>query len=98
MISTLVTFTFDENFNEEAVRKTSEASSAKFVNMPGLRSKAFTISPETKQAKNFYVWEDEASAKNFFSEQTMEGVTKLYGVRPSLDFLELITLVDNATS
>lgn len=96
MIATLVTFTYTENFNKEEVRNIAEKVRGKFENMPGLRSKAFTINTDKKQALNFYLWDDESAARNFFSEQTLEGVTKAYGVRPSVEFLELATLVDNS--
>ena len=95
MIATLVTFNLGDAFNEETARNNALMSRGKFEGMPGLRSKAFTIDADRKQARNFYIWNNEATARNFFSEQNLEGVTKLYGVRPSVDFLEVATLVDN---
>ena len=98
MIATFVTFRFGSDFNEGKIRKIAEGARAKFEGMPGLRSKAFTLRPEQREAVNFYVWESEAAAKAFFTDQLLEGVTGLYGVRPSVDFAELATLVDNAHS
>jgi hypothetical protein len=95
MIATLLTFSYDNNFDEEAIRNIALTARGKFENMPGLRSKAFTIHADKKQAINFYIWHEEIAARNFFSEETLELVTKGYGVRPSVEYLEVATLVDN---
>lgn len=98
MIATLVIFDLGDNFDAEKVRHNALMARGKFENMPGLRSKAFAIDAEKKQAKNFYIWEEEAAARNFFSEEILEGVTRFYGVRPSIEYLEVATLVDNHIS
>jgi heme-degrading monooxygenase HmoA len=95
VIATFVTFRFGDDFNDAKVRKIAEGAKGKFEGMPGLRSKAFTLRPEKKEAVNVYVWESEAAAKAFFTEQLLEGVTALYGVRPSVEFAEIAALVDN---
>jgi hypothetical protein len=45
---------------------------------------------------NFYVWESADAAKTFFSEEMRERVTGLYGVAPTIDFVEIAQSVDNA--
>ena len=45
---------------------------------------------------NFYVWESEDAARSFFSEELRKGVTGLYGVAPTIDFVEIAQLVDNS--
>lgn len=95
MIATLVTFDLGDDFDADKVRQNAQLARSKFENMPGLRSKAFSIDADKRQAKNYYIWEDESFAKNFFSEEILEGVTKFYGVRPSVEYLEVATLVDN---
>ena len=96
MIGTLVTFRFGSNFNEAAVRKIADGARAKFEGMPGLRSKTFTFDPEKHEATNFYIWESKEAAEAFFTEKQLEQVTGLYGVRPSVQFVQIATLVDNA--
>jgi heme-degrading monooxygenase HmoA len=96
MIGVFVTFRYRENFDAQAVRKTAEAARAKFQGMPGLRSKAFTINSAKREATNFYVWDSEEAAKAFFSDALLEFVTGLYGVRPSVEFVEIAALVENA--
>ena len=95
MIATFVTFYLGDSFNEETVSNNALMARSKFVNMPGLRSKAFTIDTEKKQARNFYIWEEESAARNFFTEENIEAVGKFYGVRPSVEYVDVATLVDN---
>jgi len=64
--------------------------------MQGLRSKAFTLNPGKREAANFYVWESEDAAKAFFTDDLVERVAKLYGVRPSVEFVQVVTLVENS--
>ncbi len=95
MFAAFVTFRYGADFDETKLRKIAEGASAKFVGMPGLRSKVFTVRPETKEATNVYVWQTEAMAKAFFTDELLERVTALYGVRPSIEFAIVASLVDN---
>jgi heme-degrading monooxygenase HmoA len=96
MIGVFVTFRYGDHFDELAVRKIAETARAKFEGVPGLRSKAFTISTEKREAVNFYVWDSAEAAKEFFNEALLERVTGLYGVRPSVEFVQIAALVENA--
>ena len=95
MIGVFVTFRYGENFDERAVRNIAETARARFEGMPGLRSKAFTLNSAKREATNFYVWDSEDAAKAFFSDELLERVTGLYGVRPSVEFVQIATLVEN---
>jgi hypothetical protein len=95
MIGVFVTFRYGDNFDEQAVRKIAETARARFEGMPGLRSKAFTLNSAKREATNFYVWDAEDAAKAFFSDELVERVTALYGVRPSVEFVQIATLVEN---
>ena len=95
MIGVFVTFRYGDNFDERAVRKIAETARAKFEGMPGLRSKAFTLNSGKREATNFYVWESEDAAKAFFTNELLERATGLYGVRPSVEFVQIATLVEN---
>jgi hypothetical protein len=98
MIGVIVTFRYGGNFDEQAVQKIAESARAMFEGMKGLRSKAFTFSSEKREATNFYLWDSEDAAKAFFTEQLLERVTGLYGVRPTVEFVQVAALVDNARS
>ena len=96
MLGVFVTFRYGENFDEQAVRKIAEGARPRFEGMPGLRSKAFTVNSAKREATNFYVWDSEDAAKAFFTDALLERVTSLYGVRPSVEFVRIATLVENA--
>jgi hypothetical protein len=44
---------------------------------------------------NFYVWDSEDAAKGFFTDNLLEQVTSLYGVRPSIEFVQIAMLLEN---
>lgn len=96
MIGAVVTFRCGETFDEQAVRQIAETARATFARMPGLRSKAFTFSFGKREVTNFYVWDSEDAAKAFFTDDLLERVTVLYGVRPTVEFVQIATLVENA--
>ncbi len=98
MIGVFITFRYGDNFDERAVRKIAEIARVRFEGMPALRSKAFTLNPGKREAVNFYVWDSEAAAKEFFTEEMVERVAGLYGVRPSVEFVQIATLVENGRS
>jgi hypothetical protein len=95
MIGVFVTFRYGDNFDEQAVRKIAETARVRFEGMPGLRSKAFTFSSGKRQATNFYVWDSEDAARAFFTDELLQRVTGLYGVRPDIEFVQVATLVEN---
>jgi len=96
MIGVVVTFRYRDTFDEQAVRKIAETARARFEGMQGLRSKAFTFNSGKREATNFYVWDSEDAARAFFTEELLERVTGLYGVRPTVEFVQIATLVENA--
>ena len=96
MIGVFVRFISGDTFDEQAVRKIAETARAKFEGMSGLRFKAFTVNSERRTAVNFYVWDSEDAAKAFFTDALLKRLTGLYGVRPSVQFVQIATLVENA--
>lgn len=95
MIGVFVRFQFDENLDEHKLRDIAAGARGQFEGMAGLRSKAFTFDPAKREAVNFYVWESEDAAKGFYSDEVVERIASIYGVRPSIEFVEIATLVDN---
>jgi len=96
MMGVFVTFRYGDNFDEQAVRKIAETARSTFEGMPGLRSKTFAVNSGKREATNFYVWDAVDAAKAFFTEALLERVTGLYGVRPSVEFVQIAALVENA--
>jgi len=96
MISVFVKFRYPGNFDEQSLRNIAAAARGKFEGMPGLRSKAFTLDCERREATNFYVWESAEAAAAFFTDALTERLTSLYGVRPAIEFAQVAAFVDNA--
>ena len=95
MIGVFVTFRFEGNFDEQAVRRVAETARTKFEKMPALRLKAFTFNAAKHEAINFYIWDSEDAAKAFFTEELLQRVTGHYGVRPNIEFVQIASLVEN---
>ncbi len=98
MIGVLVTFSPDHQLDRSVVAKIADEARGMFEGMPGLRSKVFTIDPSSAQARNFYVWDSEEAARAFFSDALVDRVTGLYGVKPTVEFVDVLALVDNASA
>lgn len=96
MVGVFVSFQYKDHFDEQAVRKIAETARARFERMPGLRSKAFTVSSRKREVTNFYVWDSEEAARGFFTDELLERVAGLYGVRPGVEFVQIASLVENA--
>jgi heme-degrading monooxygenase HmoA len=96
VIGVSVTFQYDDDFDRARVVSIAENARGTFEGMPGLRSKVFTVDDPRRRAMNFYVWESADAARSFFSEEMRQQVTGLYGVEPTIDFVEIAQLVDNS--
>jgi hypothetical protein len=95
MIAVFVTFDSDR-LDEARVRKVAAEARGMFDGMASLRNKLFTLDEKKHRARNVYVWESVDAARQFFSDQLLDRVTDLYGVRPQVEFADIIELVDNA--
>jgi heme-degrading monooxygenase HmoA len=98
MIGVLIRFQYAQDFDEARIRKIASEARGKFLGMPGLRSKSFTVDAEKREAVNFYVWDSEAAAREFFAPEAIRRVAGLYGVQPTIQFLDLAALVENVPS
>jgi uncharacterized protein YfiM (DUF2279 family) len=96
MVGVFVTFSYEDGIDADAVGRIAGNAAATFRGMPGLRSKAFTVDEVAGEATNFYVWDSEEAAHAFFTPELTERVTGLYGVAPTIRFVQIAELVDNA--
>ena len=96
MIGVFVTFRYEDGVDPVAVTAIAEGARERFEGMPGLRNKFFTVNEGRGEAVNFYVWDSAEAAHAFFTEELLERVTGLYGVRPTVEYVELAALVDNS--
>lgn len=98
MIGVNVTFEYDGTFDRARVIGVADNARAMFEGMPGLQFKFFTFDEKQQRATNFYVWDSEEAAVGFFSDELRERVTDLYGVGPTIEFVEIAQIVDNTGS
>ena len=96
MIGVSVTFNHDGDFDRGRVIGVADNARGMFEGMPGLRFKFFTFDEKRQRATNFYVWESQEAAERFFSDELRERVTGLYGVAPTIEFVEIAQIVDNS--
>ena len=98
MIGVNVIFDYNGDFDRSRVIEVAESARGMFEGMSDLRFKFFTFDEKQQRATNFYVWDSKDAAEAFFSEELRQRVTGLYGVAPSLEFVEIPQMVDNSGS
>ena len=98
MIGVNVTFNYTGDFEHARVVKIASDYRGMFEGMPGLRLKVFTFDEKQQRAANLYIWDSREAAESFFTEELREMVTGLYGVPPSIEFVEIAEIVDNSRS
>ena len=96
MIGVNVSFQYEGSFDRARVIGAADNARAAFEGMPGLRFKFFTLNESAGLATNFYVWDSKQAALDFFSDELRERVTDLYGVEPTIEFVEIAQIVDNS--
>ncbi len=95
MTGVSVVFAYDGGFERSRVVEVANKARAMFESMPGLRFKFFTLDEKGQKAVNFYVWESQEAAASFFTDDLRQRVTDLYGVAPTIEYLEVAEIVDN---
>lgn len=95
MQGVIVEFQYADDFDRARIEGIAREARGRFEGLPGLRQKAFTVDEQNRRATNVYLWETEEAARGFFSDELVERVTGLYGVRPTVTFVEVAELVDN---
>ena len=96
MIGVNVSFQYNGSFDRARVIGVAASARATFEGMPGLRYKFFTLDESVGRATNFYVWDSKEAALEFFSDELREQVTQLYGVAPTIEFVDIAQTVDNS--
>lgn len=95
MQGVIVEFQYGDDFDPARLAGIAHEARARFEGLPGLRQKAFTVDEQNRRAMNVYLWDSEELARGFFSDELVERVAGLYGVRPTVSFVEVAELVDN---
>lgn len=95
MQGVIVEFQYGDDFDPARVAGIAHEARGRFEALPGLRQKAFTVDEQNRRALNVYLWDSEELARGFFTDELVERVTGLYGVRPTVSFVGVAELVDN---
>jgi heme-degrading monooxygenase HmoA len=95
MQGVIVEFQYGDDFDQARIARVAREARGRFEGLPGLRQKAFTVDAQNRRAMNLYLWDSEEAAREFFSDELVERVTGLYGVRPTITFVVVAELVDN---
>ena len=95
MQGVIVEFQYGDDFDPARLAGIAHEARARFEGLPGLRQKAFTVDEQNRRAMNVYLWDSEELARGFFSDELVERIAGLYGVRPTVSFVEVAELVDN---
>lgn len=96
MIGVSVVFDSDGDFDRSRVITVAKNARTMFEGLPGLRFKFFTLDEKAGRATNFYVWDSLEAAEAFFTDELRQRVTGLYGVSPTISYLEIAEFVDNS--
>ena len=83
MIGVFLTFRYTDKFEPELIRHIAESARQTFEGRAGLRSKAFTLNLQKREAVNFYIWEDEAASQVMSGHASSEGGSCSAGPLPS---------------
>jgi heme-degrading monooxygenase HmoA len=96
MIGVSVVFDYQGDFDSSRVVTVAKNARNMFQGLPGLRFKFFTLDEKQERAMNFYVWDSKEAAETFFTDELRERVAGLYGVSPTISYLEIAEFVDNS--
>jgi hypothetical protein len=98
VIGVNVRFQYEDSFDRARVIGIADNARETFEGMPGLRFKFFTLDESARRANNFYVWDSDQAAHEFFSDELRRRVSDRYGVAPTIEFVEIAQIVDNSGS
>jgi hypothetical protein len=96
MQGVIVELQYGDDFDRARIEGIAHEARARFEGLAGLRQKAFTLDDENHRATNVYLWDSEEAARGFFSDELIALITELYGVPPTIRFVEVPELVDNS--
>ncbi len=90
---TVVRFPLPPGLTPQKLRVVLGDSVPRYQGIPGLRRKYFAGN-ET-HGGGIYEWDSEEVARSFYDEAWFERMSKVYGAKPELQFLDVHATVDN---
>lgn len=98
MIGLFLELDFSGSMDRDRVLKVAQDAHPLFVGMPGLQFKFFTLDVAAARSTNFYVWDSRADADNFLTDDIRRQIAVLYGVEPTITFVEIAQIVNNTAA
>lgn len=95
MLTAIVMFKDSDPITHDDAGKRFRISALKYADVPGLIRKYFCIAADGKSGAGIYLWESKEAAEALFTEEWMDKQVGNFGVRPTITWLDCITVVDN---
>ena len=95
MITAIVRYKLPPHIDGAACREHFHRIAPGFATVKGLISKHF-IAAESGWAGGVYQWERLEDAQAFYGGPWLDGIVERYGMRPEIEFFEVLALTDNA--
>ena len=95
MQGVIVEFQFADDFDGSKIAAIAHEARGRFEGMPGLRQKAFTVDERVVEERARGLFGVPQVHVRRAPALLVERVTGLYGVRPTVTFVEVAELVDN---
>lgn len=98
MIATLLTFRHTEaTYDRARLEAISHSTAPKYHGLPGLIVKTYWYDDANREHGGFYVWESRQHAEATHTDEHRERLALLYGVAPTVRYLDAPILVNNTT-
>jgi putative monooxygenase ydhR len=95
-LTTVVTrFPVPANMTADEMRAAIDEAAPHFRNVPGLIRKQFLLSQDGKTSGGVYLWNDEATARNFMAEKIAPMIRARFRVEPTIEFFETPVILEN---
>src|SRR4051812_19124023 len=94
MYAMTAVFTMPEETDWDALRETArQRAEALYLDLPGLKSKAFIINPDARLYGGQYVWETRAATEAFLASEIFAGAKAKFG-HPTIQQYEVPAYVE----
>ena len=94
MIASVIQFTLPPETDWDAMRALARQRAEEYYRgLPGLRSKAFIVSPDAGIYGGLYVWTSRADLDAFLNGEVFAGITARLGV-PTIEIFEIPAYVE----
>jgi len=95
MITAFVQFKLPKPVPLAEAKRLFEASTPKYVKLPGLIRKYYLLGEDGASAGGVYLWESRAAAEKLYNAEWRERVTATYGSPPTISWFNCPVIVDN---